>query len=272
MTFLKSDPRYYQIMTLSLLLCVGLGYFHFDLDIIVIPLLLMFSLGTQFFCCSIVKTKFDPLSPIITSLSLCLLLRTGELWIALLAAVVAISSKFILRINNKHIFNPANIGIILVIYVTDAAWISPGQWGNGLWFTLLLACLAGLVLYRANRYDVSITFLSIYSLCLFGRAWWLGDPWAIPWHQLQSGTLLLFVFFMISDPKTIPNHQFARVVFASATAFFAYFLQFECFLTTGLLLSLTIMCLFTPILDLLWSGGVYTWQESVKRNKSYEKN
>jgi Na+-translocating ferredoxin:NAD+ oxidoreductase RnfD subunit len=72
-------------------------------------------------------------------------------------------------------------------------------------------------------------------LILFRRAIWLGDPLAIPLHQLQNGAFLIFSFYMISDPKTTPNSRAGRVLFALLVAAGAGFVQFELYRTNGLL-------------------------------------
>ena len=60
------------------------------------------------------------------------------------------------------------------------------------------------------RSDVSLAFVFAYAAILFGRALWLGDPWAIPLKQLQSGALLLFTFFMPPDLSRVINGAAAR--------------------------------------------------------------
>ena len=62
-----------------------------------------------------------------------------HLELAVLASFIAIGSKFLLKYNGKHIFNPANIGIIATILITKNAWISPGQWGSNI-ILLFMKC------------------------------------------------------------------------------------------------------------------------------------
>ena len=124
-----------------------------------------------------------------------------------LAAVITIASKFLLRINGKHLFNPTNFGIVAMMALTGEVWVSPGQWGNVAFFAFLMACLGGLVVNRAARSDVTYAFIAFYMALVFGRSLWLGEPMAIPVHRLESGALLLFTFFMISDPKTTPGSR-----------------------------------------------------------------
>ena len=121
------------------------------------------------------------------------------LCLSLTAAVITIASKFVLRLNGKHLFNPTNFGIAAMMLRTGQVWVSPGQWGNVAFFAFLMACLGGLVVNRAARSDV--TFAFIVSTCRSSSAAriWLGEPMVIPLHRLESGALLLFTFFMISD-------------------------------------------------------------------------
>ena len=72
--------------------------------------------------------------------------------------MITISSKFLLRLRGKHIFNPTNFGLVALLLMTDAVWVSPGQWGNVAFFGFLMACLGGLVVHRALRSDVAIAF------------------------------------------------------------------------------------------------------------------
>jgi Na+-translocating ferredoxin:NAD+ oxidoreductase RnfD subunit len=112
---------------------------------------------------------------------------------------------------------------------------------------------------RAARSDVTIAFLVTYLGLVFGRSIWLGEPLAIPFHRLQSGALLLFAFFMVSDPKTTPNSRLGRIVFASIVAFGGWYVQFRLFRTNGLLWSLAVFSLMVPVIDLLLPGRRYSW-------------
>ena len=199
----------------------------------------------------------------ISALSLCLLLRTDSAWIAALAAVVTIAGKFVIRLRGKHVFNPTNIGLVSMMLLTDRAWVSPGQWGSAAFFGFLLACLGGLVVNRAARSDVTYAFLGWYLAILFGRAWWLGDPWSIPLHQLQNGAFLIFAFFMISDPRTTPDTRAGRILFAALVVGGAGFVQFVLFRNNGLLWSLALFALTVPLIDLLFKGSRYQWHRPV---------
>jgi enediyne biosynthesis protein E5 len=263
-----SDPRYYQIAVLTSLLIYGVGWLGFDVGVSQVAILLGSVLLTQFLYGKFfAASPFDPRSALISGLSLCLLLRTNSPLLMIVTAVVTIASKFVLKWNHKHIFNPTNFGIIAMIALSGEVWVSPAQWGSKLYFGFLMACLGGMVVHRALRSDVSYMFIFSYAALLFGRAFWLGDPWAIPLKQLQSGALLLFTFFMISDPKTTPDSRAGRILFAIIVAAGAAYVQFGLYRTNGLLWSLVVCSALTPLIDYLLPGRKYQWNSPNTGNK-----
>jgi Na+-transporting NADH:ubiquinone oxidoreductase subunit NqrB len=276
-TRFRSDPRHYQIAVLSSLLTYGVGWLEFDIGWPQLVVLLSTVLLVQCACTRIFGlNSFDPRSALISGLSLCLLLRTNTLLLAFLTAVITITSKFLFKLDRKHIFNPTNFGIVAMITLTGSVWVSPAQWGSKLFFAFLIACAGGIVIYRAMRSDVTYAFLLAYTAILFGRAFWLGDPWTIPLKQLQSGALLLFAFYMISDPKTTPDSRAGRILFGLLVAIGAGYVQFGLYRTNGLLWSLALFSVLTPVIDRLLPGIKYEWNsmrlsESVKGTR-YEKD
>jgi Na+-transporting NADH:ubiquinone oxidoreductase subunit NqrB len=254
------DPRDYQIAVLGSLLTYGLLALEFDVRPGQVPLTLAAVLATQWACTRMWRLpRFDPKSALISGLSLCLLLRAESLWLVLAASIVAVASKFLIRIRGKHLFNPTNGAIVLLMLTSGTVWVSPGQWGNVAFFAFLMACLGGLVVHRALRSDVTYAFVFCYAALLFGRSLYLGEPLAIPAHRLQGGALLLFTFFMISDPRTTPDSRAGRVLFAALVAYGAWYVQFRMFRTNGLLWSLAAVSLLTPLIDLALPGRRYEW-------------
>jgi Na+-transporting NADH:ubiquinone oxidoreductase subunit NqrB len=264
-----SDPRYYQIVVLSLLLTYGITILDFGIRWQNALVIVLTAIGVQFLCTQCFRLpRFDPLSPLITSLSLTLLLRTGDATFAAIAASLAIGSKFLIRYQGKHIFNPANFALVSLMLSSDHAWVSSGQWGSAAIGAFALACLGFLVLTRARRAETTIAFISIYGAMLFARAVWLDDPFAIPFHQLQNGALLIFAFFMISDPKTTPNRASGRVLFAALVASVAYTIQFIYYQPNGPILALILCAPLGPVIDALLHGRIYRWEQTADRQIS----
>jgi len=257
------DPRYYQIIVLSTLLLFGVFALDFGIRwqnavVIVVTALCTQMLGTRLAR----LPRFDPLSPLITSLSLTLLLRTDEVALAAAAAMIAIGSKFLIRIGGKHVFNPANAALVAMMVLSDHAWVSSGQWGSAAIGAFTLSCLGFLVLTRAKRAETTIAFLLIFATMLFGRALWLGDPLSIPLHQMQNGALLIFAFFMISDPKTTPNSAVGRVLFAAIVAALAYVIQFIYYVPNGPILALILSAPTVPLIDRIMRVQHYRWERT----------
>ncbi|MGE3536871.1 MAG: RnfABCDGE type electron transport complex subunit D [Candidatus Tectimicrobiota bacterium] len=253
------DPRLYQIAVLSSLLLYGVLWLDFAISLLHLAVLLSTVLLTQALCQHWRDhNPFDPRSALISGLSLCLLLRTNAVLLVLLTAVLAIASKYLLRWRGKHLFNPTNLALVLMLS-SGHVWVSAGQWGSTAFFAFLLACCGGLVVYRASRSDVTYAFLIAHLVLRFGRAWWLGDPLSIPLHQLQNGALVLFAFFMISDPRTTPDSRLGRLCFAGLVAWLAWYLQFTLYWQNALLWALAGAALAVPLLNWCWPGRPYVW-------------
>src|ERR1700690_2660388 len=174
-----SDARHHQIAALATLLIFNIA--SLDLGAHVLPSLLALSsaLATQIVCSRAWRLPgIDLRSPLITGLSLSLLLRADEPWVYIAAGIIGISSKFLLRLEGKHIWNPAGLAIVVLLFGTNHVWISPGQWGASVWFAALLGFLAIVILQAARRADVALFFLGSHAALLFARALWLGDPLA----------------------------------------------------------------------------------------------
>lgn len=253
------DARWFQITGQALILLTGMTALDFGVTPAQIAAAIIASLGAQRTGALLVASRFDWKSALITGLSLALLLRANDIWPFVLAALIAIGSKFAIRANNRHVFNPANIGIVLMIFFTDAAWTSTSEWGSPLWLAVLIAGLGALTCWRASRLDAPLVYLAVYAALIVGRALYLGDPMAIPALRLSHGALILFAFFMISDPKTTPESLPQRALFVAAAAAIAYVLQFHFFISDGVFYAPALLALSRWALGLAGRGAVYEW-------------
>ena len=248
------DPRHFQIAVLVALVAYGIFVLDFEVRPGPAAAIAGAALTVQVLGCLLTRRPVELRSAWISTLSLCLLLRTASLETAVLAGALAIASKFALRVRGRHVFNPSAFGLAAVLLLREDAWLSAGQWGSGPLLALATACAGSLVLRRAQRSDVTWVFLGAYAALLFGRALWLGDPLAIPMHALESGAFLIFAFFMISDPRTTPDARAGRVVFAGLVAGLGFLIRFGLYETNGLLWSLVLCAPLVPLLDWWWPG------------------
>lgn len=254
------DPRYYQIVVLGMLVTYGVVVLEFGIHWYNAIAILVTAMAVQFAGTKLAGLpSFDARSPLITALSLTLLLRTDFVLLSALAAAIAIGSKFLIRIREKHVFNPANVALVALMLLSDRAWVSSGQWGSTAIVSFALACLGLLVLTHAKRAETTIGFISVYAILIFGRALWLEDPLSVPLHQIQNGALLLFAFFMISDPKTTPDTAIGRYVFSAMVAVIAFAIQFVFYEPNGPILALAMSSALVPLIDAWSQGRHYQW-------------
>ncbi|MGE0578462.1 MAG: RnfABCDGE type electron transport complex subunit D [Reyranella sp.] len=204
------------------------------------------------------------LSAIVTGIGLSVLVRADSLWVHPLVAVLAISAKFTVRIGNKHVFNPANLGVMIAILFLPGAWLSPGQWGSDVIAALWFVALGVTVTVSAKRFDIAWAFLACYGLLLVGRLLWLDQRWAVLLNQLSSGGLLLFTFFMITDPMTTPNDRRMRWLYAALVAVLAFIWQFVWYRNGGPVWALFLLSPLVPLLDWLRPGARHQWRSPME--------
>jgi Na+-transporting NADH:ubiquinone oxidoreductase subunit NqrB len=272
-TLLGSDARPFQIAALATLLAINFLWIDFGAKPAYSAVALASAIGTQIACSRLFAVpRIDLRSALITGLSLSLLLRADQAWLFAAAGVIAIASKFVLRVDGKHVWNPAGLAIVVLLFAAQNVWISPGQWGTSVWLATLIAFLAIMVLQASRRSDVALFFLGSHAALLLGRAFWLGDPLAIPLHQLQSGSLLIFAFFMISDPRTTPDSRLGRLVFALAVAVLAHYLAFFMQMRPALYVALIVLSPATLLLDRIIPAQRFSWTASPKEHPDEANN
>ncbi len=257
---LPRDPRLLQLVFLGAILAGG----ALTRDFSVRPgqALLTFAAGVasqDLFGRAFGQPTVSYRSALITSLSLTILLRADNLWVHPAAAAAAVGSKYLFRIRGKHLFNPSCFGVIVALLAMPGTWVSPGQWGADVAGAGWIVALGSIVISRVRRGDMSWSFLAFYMGALALRVAWLGQSRAVWIHQFQSGALLLFAFFMISDPMTIPNDWRGRAAHAALVAAVAYAWTFWTYGTNGLVWALFLAAPAVPIWDTLWVAPKFNW-------------
>ena len=268
------DARYFQIIFQSIFLGYGILFLHWNSETWLYAAYFITSLAIQFLCEWFLGRKKTPFlqrfkngipSVLISSFGLSLLLKTNYWWVAVFAAAISILSKYIIRINGKHIFNPSALGIIAAIFLTGKAWISPGQWGSNLVILFGVLCLGFIVTTRVQKLDVSLAFLGMFGGLLFIRQIiYLGWPIDFFVQSVSTGSLLLFSFFMITDPKTTPNHKWARIAWCMAIAAIAFYLTTFKFMNGAPILVLVLAQPVVPLIDHFFKSKKFEWATTKK--------
>jgi Na+-transporting NADH:ubiquinone oxidoreductase subunit NqrB len=257
------DARLYQISCLTTFLLLGWLARDWTLQWPLLGTVLLVCLGAQglgLWWRKLPQTIDQFYSPVITALGLALLLRADQPWMMVLAGLAAIGSKFLLRWQGKHLFNPANVGIVAALLFTHGAWISPGQWGAGWWLVGLFLGAGTLVLKQVGHWETTAMFLGSYAALEAARNAYLGWTWDVWGHRLMSGSLLLFALFMISDPKTTPNHPIARLLWALLVAVITFVLRNVWFINTAMIWALFAASLLVPLFDAVFAAERFVWK------------
>ena len=277
------DARYFQIIFQAIFLCYGIFYLHWQNEGISFLYYAVACLATQLLF-ELIQNNFSAASAgfwykfyngsksaLITAFGLCLLLKTNIWYICLLAAFISIAAKYIFRYRKKHVFNPSAFGIAATILLTGNAWTSPAQWGNNVVILFGVCCLGFIVVTKVQKLDVSIAFLGTYILLLFSRQiLYLGWQADFFLQSITTGSLLLFAFFMISDPKTAPDHKRARIIWAVLIAVLSFYLAAFKFINAAPVWALVLLAPLVPLLDMIFMAKKFQWTQSAHALKQSE--
>jgi len=266
------DARYFQVAFQVIFLCYGIMFLQWTAEWLQYSLYIGTALLLQWICDAIITKKiFSPFqwssggwkSALISSLSLCLLLKTNNWSICILASAFSVLSKYILRINCKHVFNPSAFGIVATILFTGNAWLSPGQWGSSAVIFFAVCCLGFIVVTRVQKLDITLAFLLTFAGLLFVRqVIYLNWPIDFFLQSVSTGSMLLFSFFMISDPRTAPNHAVARIIWAVLIAAVAFYLSAFKWMNSTPIFMLVLMAPLVPLFDVIMKAKLFQWRTS----------
>jgi hypothetical protein len=191
-------------------------------------------------------------------------------WIFASVAAFSLLSKYAIRAGGRPLFNPSNLGLVVCFVVLGTNRVNPQDlwWGPmsvGLALTYAIIIGGGLAMvWRLRMVTLAAAFwvtfaVGIGIVALSGHAmtarWHVGpvSGWLFWWVLVTSPEILIFLFFMITDPRTAPRGQVARVVYAAAVGFVAALLvapaQTEFWTKVAILGALTVVCAFRPRLE-----------------------
>jgi enediyne biosynthesis protein E5 len=164
--------------------------------------------------------KFPNLaSAYITGISVGILVRSPEFWPYALCAALSITSKYVLRWKGRHLWNPSNFGISAVLLLAPefVATLSI-QWGNNVWPMVIVWILGALIVYRVRRFHITFTYVVSFLAFAALRSAITGHPLLSEVAPITGPMYQLFIFFMITDPKTTVKAKWAQclVVFLVA--------------------------------------------------------
>jgi Na+-translocating ferredoxin:NAD+ oxidoreductase RnfD subunit len=158
-------------------------------------------------------------SSYITGISVGILLRSPALWPFGLCSAISITSKYVLRVRGRHIWNPSNFGICAILFLAGDRVASLSiQWGNNLWSMLIIWLLGSIIIWRLRRFHITASYVTAFFIFAFLRSSITGNPLQAEIAPITGPMYQLFVFFMITDPKTTVGTKAGRCIVAVLVA------------------------------------------------------
>jgi Na+-translocating ferredoxin:NAD+ oxidoreductase RnfD subunit len=158
-------------------------------------------------------------SAYITGISVGILIRSPAFWPYALCSLISITSKYAIRWHGRHLWNPSNLGVSAMLFLAPAtvAGLSV-QWGNAAWPMLVIWCLGASIVGRLRRFHICATYVASFLALSGMRCVVTGDPWPAAVAPITGPMYQLFVFFMITDPKTTVRTRRGQCLVAFAVA------------------------------------------------------
>lgn len=164
--------------------------------------------------------KFPHLaSAYITGISVGILVRSPEFWPYALTSAIAITSKYVLRWHGRHLWNPSNFAICAMLLLAPEyiATLSI-QWGNTLWPMMVVWVLGSIIVYRVGRFHITATYVISFLVLAAVRSAITGHAFLAEVAPITGPMYQLFIFFMVTDPKTTVQPKWGQYLVAFLVA------------------------------------------------------
>ena len=154
-------------------------------------------------------------SAYVTGISVGMLVRSPEFWPYALCSAISITSKYLIRVDGRHIWNPSNLGIVaMLVLAADAVAGLSVQWGNNLLPMVVVWVFGAFIIHSVGRFHITLTYVACFLVFSTLRALMTGQPWLSEVAPLTGPMYQLFIFFMITDPKTTVRPVWGQVLVA----------------------------------------------------------
>ncbi len=219
----RPSPQLHQFLTLVIVFVLGKTTAHVSPGWGEAALLLVFAWGVEHALIRIRQGSLTYISysSLSTTLGILLMLAVSEAWIYGILILLALVQKHIVTLEGRHFFNPSNFALIVgMVFFYHEAHVVLGQMGERLWLQGVVVGLGVLILLRVERWRIPIVFVVGYLL--FEYLWVVGyDPvmtFEDVLDRFSSVAFVVFVTFMLTDPRTTPSREMWQGAFALAIA------------------------------------------------------
>jgi Na+-transporting NADH:ubiquinone oxidoreductase subunit NqrB len=218
--FLSAENRYIPPIFITMILLVGQLSFGMLESYKKTLLAIGAALVAELVLSRIMVGKWPHLaSAYITGISVGILVRSPAYWPYVLCALLSITSKYVLRYRGRHLWNPSNFGISALLFLAgDAAASLSIQWGNYVGPMLVIWALGAVIIWRVRRFHITATYVVSFLVFALIRSWMTGNPWQAEVAPLTGPEYQLYIFFMITDPRTTVKSVKGQCIVAFSVA------------------------------------------------------
>ena len=201
---LRIDNRYLAPILVTLVLVMGQVVFGFLESWSRTALAILTAILVEIVLSRLFWGKWPHLaSSYISGISIGMLIRSPVFWPYALCSAISITSKYVLRVEGRHLWNPSNFGIVaMLVLASDTVAALSVQWGNNLLPMAVVWIFGSVIIHRLGRFHITLTYVASFLAFSLLRAAVTGHPWLAEVAPLTGPMYQLFIFFMITDPKT----------------------------------------------------------------------
>ena len=162
------------------------------------------AIGTELVLGRVTYGKWPhPASAYISGISAGILIRSPFWWPYFFTSFISILSKYVLRYKGRHIWNPTNFGVSAMVLLAPATvTVLSIQWGNAVAPMIVIWILGAVIVWRVGRAHISATYVAAFLVFSFVRSAVTGTPWLAAVAPITGPMYQLFIFFMVTDPRT----------------------------------------------------------------------
>jgi hypothetical protein len=198
------DKRYLAPLLITCILTVGQLSFGFLESYARTLLAIATALGVELVVGRLFWGQWPHLaSAYVSGISVGILVRSPAFWPYALCSAISITSKYVLRVKERHLWNPTNFGLcMMLLLASDTVASLSIQWGNYLLPMSIIWILGGIIIWQVKRFHICATYVVSFFIFAGLRSWLTGHPFLAEVAPITGPMYQLFIFFMITDPKT----------------------------------------------------------------------
>jgi Na+-translocating ferredoxin:NAD+ oxidoreductase RnfD subunit len=218
--FLSFENRYLAPLFITCILATGQLSFGMLESYTRTVLAILTAIGAELVLARLYRGQWPHLaSAYITGISVGILVRSPAFWPYALCSTISITAKYVLRVKDRHLWNPSNFGLCVMLFLAaDVVASLSIQWGNNLAPMLIVWILGSIIIWQLQRFHICATYVVSFILLAGVRSWITSHPFLAEVAPITGPMYQLFIFFMITDPKTTVQTTWGQCVVAFLVA------------------------------------------------------